>query len=397
MKLPQLSARAALKGKRVFVRVDWNVPTGSLHGEDSLKVERSVSTIKSLVSRGAIVIVAFHYGRPKKRDLKFSTKQLSALIATRFDLSIDFLPQAVDTREGLLQARERIGEAKPGTIFVLENVRFYSGEETNAPALGKAFASLADIFVNDAFASCHRSHASVVGVAKYLPHYAGASLIQEVDALQRLVLKPKRPLIAIVGGAKISTKINVLRALLGVADRICIGGAMANTLLAAQGKQVGKSLVDKEGLGVAKKLLSEKKILLPVDVVAGNKIQLGAKVRACVPDEVKRTEAIGDIGPMTMRAWAGLIKDAQTIVWNGPLGVAEIPAFSHGSLVIARAIAARSKGSAFGVVGGGDTLPIAFASGMSEWFDHLSTGGGAMLEFLAKKGALPGLVALLKR
>lgn len=396
MKLSQVPARTSLKGKRIFLRVDWNVPVGVLHGEDSLKIDHSISTIKSLVARGAILIVASHFGRPKGKDPALSLKRLARLVSVHSGIDMEFVPEMLDAPKELMAARERIAIAKPGNVFVLENVRFYAGEEKNSLPLSKAFASLADIFINDAFASCHRAHASVVGVAKLLPHFAGPSLVAEVQALQHLLNKPKHPFVAIIGGAKISTKIDLIHSVLTFADHVCIGGAMANTLLAAQGKQVGKSMVEKEGIAIAKKLLKEKKIVMPVDVVVAPKIANGVRARAASVDDVKKTEAIGDIGPETMRQWAELIKKAKTIMWNGPLGVTEIPSFSHGSLVIARVMAVRSKGTAFGVAGGGDTLPVIFASGMSEWFDHLSTGGGAMLEFVAKKGKLPGIVALEK-
>ncbi len=394
MKLSQVPARTSLKGKRVFLRVDWNVPAGVLHGEDSLKIDHSIVTIKLLVDRGAIVIVASHLGRPKGKDPALSLKHLTRLVSAHSGVDMTFVPEMLDTPKGLIAARERIANAEPGNVFVLENVRFYAGEEKNAVPLSKAFASIADIFINDAFASCHRAHASVVGIAKLLPHFAGPSLVAEVNALDSLLNKPKHPFVAIIGGAKISTKIDVIHSVLSVADFVCIGGAMANTLLAAQGKQVGKSMIEKECLAIAKKLLKDKKMILPVDVVIATKIANGVKVRATSIDDVKKTEAIGDIGPETMRQWAELIKKAKTIMWNGPVGVTEIPSFSHGSLVIARVMAARSKGTAFGVAGGGDTLPVIFESGMSEWFDHLSTGGGAMLEFVAKKGKLPGIIAL---
>ncbi|MBP9864501.1 phosphoglycerate kinase [Patescibacteria group bacterium] len=394
MKLTQVPARTSLKGKRVFLRVDWNVPAGVLHGEDSIKIEHSIVTLKQLINRGAVVIVASHLGRPKGKDPALSLKRLTRLVSAHSGIDMAFVPEMLDTPKGLAAARERIANAEAGSVFVLENVRFYAGEEKNAMPLSKAFASLADIFMNDAFAACHRAHASVVGVAKLLPHFAGPSLVTEVQALQYLLQKPKHPFVAIIGGAKISTKIDLIQSVLTFADHVCIGGAMANTLLAAQGKQVGKSMVEKEGLAMAKKLLKEKKIVLPVDVVVAPSIANGVKVRATSTDEVKKTETIGDIGPETMRQWAELIKKAKTIMWNGPVGVTEIPSFSHGSLVIARAMAVRSKGTAFGVAGGGDTLPVIFSSGMSEWFDHLSTGGGAMLEFVAKKGKLPGILAL---
>lgn len=403
MQLRVLSPKKNLTGKRVFLRVDWNVPLGSLsassdfRGEESLKISRSIKTIKKLAKRGAIVLVATHIGRPKKREEALSTQHLLPLVTTRYDLPLHFLGDVLDTQSGLTAAQERLRAAPPGRIYLLENVRLYPGEVKNDPKLARAFASLADLFINDAFASCHPTkHASVFGIAKQLPSYAGPELVSEIAALERLGIKPGRPYIAIIGGAKISTKVDVLVALLHLADQVFIGGAMANVFFAARGLEIGKSFVEKEGIMIARKLLKNKKIILPRDVVVAKKLAIGISARAIDVTSVRKTDVIGDIGPETMRAWSQEIKMAQTILWNGPLGAAEIPAFSHGSLVIARTIAARSKGPAYGIVGGGDTLPIAFATGMSEWYDHLSTGGGAMLEFIAKKGRLPGIDALKK-
>lgn len=395
MKLPLLPAKTSLKGKRVFIRVDWNVPlNGSFAAEDSLKVSRSVETVRMLAKRGAVVLVATHLGRPKGHDASLSTHKILHRVSSQHGVKMDFLGEALDTEKGLKAAAANVKTAKPGSIILLENVRFYTGEEKNTPALAKAYASLADMYMNEAFASCHRAHASVVGIAKLLPRYAGPALVQEVTALEKVLVKPKHPFVAVIGGAKLTTKFPVLAALLTVADRVCIGGAMAHAFFVAQKKEIGKSFLEKEGVAYAKKLLKDKKILLPIDVVVAAKVASGVRPHTARVGAVKKSEMIGDIGPETMRAWAQEIRSAKTIVWNGPVGVAEIPAFSHGSLVLAHAIAARSKGSAYGVVGGGDTLPVALATGMSQWIDHLSTGGGAMLEFIAHKGTLPGLTAL---
>lgn len=398
MKLPVLPAKSSLRGKRIFVRVDWNVPLdGRFADEDSLKLSRSVSTVRGLVARGAVVLVATHLGRPKGRDAAFSTRKLKHLLAIHHGMQVEFLDAVLDTPSGLKAAKATVSAARPGSVLLLENVRFYKGEEKNDPKLAKAFASLADLFVNDAFASCHRKHASVAGVASYLPSYAGPTLAEEVAALDRLLAKPKHPYLAFIGGAKISTKIDVVKTLLRSADMVFIGGAMATAFFKAQNREVGVSFYEKEGVTGAKKLLKHPKLVLPEDVVVAKKIAPGQRVRAVAVGDIGKKDAIGDIGPETMRAWAQAVKNAKTIVWNGPMGVTEIPAFSHGSLVLARAIAARSKGPTYGVAGGGDTLPVVLASGMSEWFDHLSTGGGAMLEFIALDGKLPGLLALAKR
>ncbi|MFH1621001.1 MAG: phosphoglycerate kinase [Patescibacteria group bacterium] len=398
MKLPLLNQKKSIKGKKIFLRVDWNVPlSGHLTDEDLLKLERSVPVIRDYIKRGAIVFIATHLGRPRGRDLKFSTKNLGRVFEIHYRLKLGFLGQALDTSDGLAEAKEIIIKAHNGTAYLLENVRFYKGEEKNDPKLSKAFASLADMFVNDAFASCHREHSSVAGIAKYLPHFAGPTLSQEVSALSKLLNKQKRPYLAFIGGAKISTKIEVIKILLQVADKVFIGGAMATAFFAAKKYEIGKSYVEKEGIAIAKKLLTSKKLFLPIDAVIAKKIDAQVKAYPVSVKEIRKTDIIGDIGTETMFAWAAEIKKAKTIVWNGPMGVAELEKFSHGSMFLARVIAARSKGLAYGVIGGGDTLPVILKSGMSEWVDHLSTGGGAMLEFIAKRGVLPGIKAITQK
>lgn len=385
MKLPVLPAKASVKGKRVLVRVDWNVSLTDDHRpEDTIKIERNAPFIADLLKRGAIVIAMTHLGRPKKVDAAFSTKHL-----------IPSIERLVGTKPQLLEKLDS-PITKDHKFYLLENVRFFPGEEENAPALAKAFAGLGDLFINDAFASCHRAHASVVGVTKVLPSYAGPSLMDEVTGLSHLLEKPKHPYIACIGGAKLSTKMDVITSLLSVADRVMIGGAMAHPFFVAKGWKIGKSYIEKEGVPIAKKLLKNPKIVLPTDVVVATSLKpkiarvVGAKM-------VGPKDIIGDIGTETMMAWSQEFRSAKTIVWNGPVGIFEVPSFSHGSQVIAQAIASRSKGPCFGVVGGGDTLPIVEKSGMGEWIDHVSTGGGAMLEFIAMKGKLPGLVVLQKR
>jgi phosphoglycerate kinase len=395
MKLRVLTSKNSLKGKRVLLRVDWNVPlTETFAPEESLKLERSFNTINDLVSRGAVVVILTHLGRPNGRDEKFSTKRLAVLAHRMSQIPIHFLGESLDDQKDLSVVRETIRAAKPGTVFLLENVRFFKGEEQNSPAFSKALASLWDLFINDAFASCHRAHSSVVGIAKYIPSYAGPSLIQEVQALEKIISKPKRPFIAVIGGAKLSSKIEVLSSLLVLADKVLIGGAMAHVFFYAKKLSIGKSFIEKESVAFAKKILKNPKIVLPTDFLVASKIKDKVPARVVSVGKIRPSDVIGDIGTETMMAWAKEIKKAKTIVWNGPVGVAEYSTFSHGSMLLARAIASQSKGSTYGVVGGGDTLPTVLKSGMSEWIDHLSTGGGAMLEFIANKGNLPGLRAL---
>lgn len=396
--LPVLSSRVPLRGKRVLLRLDWNIPVqGMPSKEDLAKIEASASTVHDLQKHGAIVIILTHLGRPKKREKELSTARLLPLAEAYLDAPLMFCGDDIMTPDGLAMVQDSLRVAKPGDLFLMENVRFYAGEEKNDSKLAQAYASLGNYFINDAFASCHRAHVSVSGIASYLPHFAGPQLVKEIEAANHLIERPKKPFVAVIGGAKLSTKMPVIQSLLKVADKILIGGAMAHPFFTAKRLNIGKSFTEKEGLKFAKALIKNPKVILPIDVLVAKKIDKDARPHVVAVNAVKASEAIGDIGTATMRAWSDMIKKAQTILWNGPLGVAKIPAFSHGSLVIGRSIAARSKGKAYGLVGGGDTVPVALQTGMSEWFDHISMGGGALLEFIEKKGKLPGIEALYKK
>jgi 3-phosphoglycerate kinase len=264
-------------------------------------------------------------------------------------------------------------------------------------SIAKAWASLGDIFINDAFAASHRAHASVVGVAKLLPSYAGPSFVQEVERLGRLLEKPSSPFVAIIGGKKLSTKIPVLKELLARCDRVLVGGAMATPFLAAQKLQVGKSYLEKASITEAGKLLKKSGLLLPVDVMVADKLVTSPKLKRVTVDAVGKKDIIVDIGPATLAQWATIIAGAKTILWNGPVGWTECKPCGSGSRFIARMIGTRAKGPAFGVAGGGDTLPVLADTKAAKWFDFISTGGGAMLEFIAQKGRLPGITALLRK
>jgi phosphoglycerate kinase len=379
---------------RVYVRVDWNVPLKGLGAEDSLKLTRSFPLLRALRAAGAIVFVMTHLGRPKGRDPKYSTKSLAKIVATHSGLPIRYLDVNLDTKKGMDKYALDIDKFVPGDIVLLENVRFQKGEDKNAAVLVKAYAEHADAFINDAFASSHRKHASVVGLAEALPSYAGPTLQAEVEALQTVVKDgPKRrPYVAVIGGAKLSTKLPILKSLLTTADKVLVGGAMAHAFFAAKRLSIGKSFIEKGSTAMAKPLLNNKRLVLPIDVVVAG--QKGKRARSVAINAVGKMDQIMDIGPTTMSAWAAEIKKAKMIVWNGPLGMAERPEFAHGSLVVGRAIASRSTGSAFGVAGGGDTLPTVAQTGMQEHFDWVSTGGGAMMEYLVAKGNLPGLKPL---
>ena len=397
-KIPVISSQTQLKGKKVLVRVDWNIPLHKIpEPGDLAKIQQNSRTIQDLIKRGAVVIIMTHLGRPDKPDKAFSTVRLLSYAESFVEKPIMFCGESLLEQDGLIAVNQCIENGKAGDVFLLENVRFYEGENKNDKNLAKAYASLADIYVNDAFASSHRKHASISAITEYLPHYAGPQFVQEVTALEKIINKPKKPFIAIIGGAKLSTKIPVLNALLKKADKVLIGGAMAHPFFVAKRFKIGKSLLDKASVAIARKLIKNKKIILPTDVIVTKKIKKGTKVKCATLDKIVSNDIIGDIGIQTMRDWSNHIKTAQTILWNGPLGVSEIPAFSHGSLVIGQSIASRSKGKAYGVAGGGDTVPVAIETGMCEWFDHVSMGGGATLEFIANNGKLPGISALVSK
>ncbi len=397
-KIQTLAKNAVLKGKRVLLRVDWNMPLHEVPTEgDLLKIERSAETIKWLKKQGAVTIVVTHLGRPKGREHNLSTVQLLPYAEGYLGDPIMYCGEDLETEEGLIEIKQAIQSAKNGSVLLLENVRFYKGEETNDKKLAGFYASLADIYINDAFASCHRKHTSVHAVAKLLPHYAGPELVNEVSSASKLLEKPKKPFVALIGGAKLSTKLPVLSALLKKADLILIGGAMAHPFLKAKRIQIGKSYLEEGSVKLAAQLVKNKKIILPQDFVVGKSLKADSGLRRAGLKDVKTNEMIGDIGPKTMQEWSKIIKSAQTILWNGPVGAAEMTAFSHGSMVLGYAIASRARGKAYGMVGGGDTIPLAIATGMDDWFDYISTAGGALLEFIATGGKIPGIIALLEK
>jgi phosphoglycerate kinase len=293
---------------------------------------------------------------------------------------------------------EKIEAMASGELILLENLRFHPGEEKNDPKFAAGLAGLADIYVNDAFATAHRAHASVAGVTKFLPSYAGFLMEKEINVLSGLLAKPKKPFMAMIGGAKISTKIGVIENLLKKVDSVLLGGALVNNFFKAAGYGIGSSIFEPKELGTAKKLLTNKKIVLPVDFVVGDfkgKKAWVTKVPGKKGELCKKPYAMLDVGPETIRNYAKTIRRAQTIVWNGPMGYFEIPKYSHGSTALGQLVAARSRGKVFGVVGGGETIAAIEGTGMAGYIDHISTGGGAMLEFLEGK-MLPGIKPLIK-
>jgi len=384
-----------VKDRRVFLRVDFNVPLAE-SGEirDDTRVRASLPTIRYLLGEGAKLVVASHLGRPKgKKDPKLSlapvAQRLSGLVPDKVIMSPDVVGDDV--------ARLK-RELKAGEILLLENVRYYREEEANDPAFSKELAEDIDIFVNDAFGSSHRAHASVVGIAGFVPVKAAGFLMkEEVDQLRQAIDVPERPYVAILGGAKVSDKIGVIQSLLAKADSVLIGGAMAYTFLKAQGQDVGRSLAEDDQKETALSILQTARrrkvdFWLPVDHVLAAATD-AAEASTTVPAPPFPPGLLGvDIGPKTVDAYARLIASAKTIFWNGPLGVFENPAFAHGTVKIAQAVAASC---AISIVGGGDSIAALKQAGVTDRITHISTGGGASLEFIAY-GTLPGIEALEK-
>lgn len=402
MRLRSVRQLKNLYGKRIMVRVDFNVTVerGRVPRSQLVRLRRALPTIEWLRRAGARSILVTHFGRPAGRKVsKFSTKPIAEALSKLIRTRVKFVSDVAGPR-----ARRAARTLRPGEILMLENVRFHRGEEQNDQTFARALAALADLFVNDAFAASHRAHASVVGITKFLPSSAGLLLESEVSHLSKLLGKPRRPFIVIMGGAKISTKIPVIRHLLPRADAILIGGALANTFFRARGYSTGRSLVDQRSILTAHALLRSGKIQLPVDLRAmrerQQKIPIGKfRWRPVVrkPDTIGAREQVMDIGPETIRRFTDEIRRAQTIVWNGPVGVVENPRFARGTIALARALARRARAGAFVVVGGGDTIPIVerHFSRVPKTHYWISTGGGAMLEYLSGK-PLPSLRPLTK-
>jgi len=388
---------AALQGLRVLVRADLNVPLDAA-GEvsDDTRIRASLPTLARLTSAGARVVLLSHLGRPKGvPDPAFSLAPVARALAAALDAPVRFVPQLVGP-----SVDEAIRSLGDGELLLLENTRFDPGETANDPALAEVLGGYGDLFVNDAFGTAHRAHASTEGVARHIragggQAVAGLLLARELRFLGGALSAPERPFVAILGGAKISGKIDVVEALLPRVDRLLIGGAMANTFLLALGFDVGRSLVEPDRVDMARELLERagESLILPVDVRVADEIAPDATVRVAARGGVRPEERIGDIGPDTERLFADEIRAAKTVLWNGPMGVFEMTPFREGTVGVARAAADASAAGAITVLGGGDSAAAAEVAGVADDLTHISTGGGASLEFLAGS-PLPGIEAL---
>ena len=383
------------RGKTVLLRVDLNVPMDNGRVSDLTRIERVLPTIREIAAKGGKVVLLAHFGRPKgKHDPKESLRPVAAALRQALGHDVAFAENCVGDI-----ALGAVHELKSGEVLLLENTRFHGGEEKNDQGLAMALAALGDAYVNDAFSAAHRAHASTEGIAHHLPAYAGRAMQAELDALTRALEAPQRPLAAIVGGAKISTKLDLLGNLLAKVDALIIGGGMANTFLAAEGKRVGKSLAEHDLVGTARDIMAKaaehrREIVLPVDAVVAHEFAAQAPSRVVPVDAVDGDDMILDIGPRSIEHVVSVLARAKTLVWNGPFGAFELEPFDTGTVEAAEAAAELSEaGKLVTVAGGGDTVAALNKAGVADRFTYVSTAGGAFLEWLEGK-ALPGVEVL---
>ncbi len=382
------------QGKRVLVRVDFNVPIEDGKVKDDSRIRAALPTIRYLLERGAVVVLMSHLGRPHGKVIESArlrpvAQRLSALLRLPVPITGDAL--GVGTRDA-------VARLKPGQVLMLENLRFHAQEEANDDEYAKTLASYGDVYVNDAFGTAHRAHASTVGVAKYLPAYAGLLMEAEINALSRLLESVEHPFVAVIGGAKVSGKLGVLDNLMGKVDCFLIGGGMANTFLVAMGHTVGKSLLERDLVDDARRILDNAhrrgvEILLPTDVVVAKEVTRGAEHKIVPVHKIPNSWSVVDIGPDTIAAFGAALEPARTVFWNGPLGVFEVPTFGDGTRAMARDLAVLADKDVTVVIGGGDSVAAIEELDLSAKMTHVSTGGGASLEFLEGR-ELPGIAVL---
>ncbi len=386
--------QADLKGKKAILRVDYNVPFRGLKIEDNERITQTLPTLKFLLNSGAAVIIISHLGRPGgKSSQKFSlepvAKELEKLIQEKVLFTYDIVGE---------EAKKAALALKPGEILMLENLRTDPREELNDIAFAEAISQLGDVFVQDAFANAHRQHASMVGISKFLPAYPGLLFEKEYQFLSQLLIDPKKPFLVIVGGKKIETKLSLLKKIIEKADIVIVGGGIANTLIAAEGYDLGKSYYQEEFLTEAEDILREARdrgveVLMPDDVVVAKTISESAKITNKSLEEIKENDVIVDIGPQTITKYSEPIKFAGTVFWNGPMGITEFDKFSSGTRAIAKLV---SNSETLSIVGGGDTIAAVKARSSHEHFDYITTGGGAALEFLSGE-KMPAIEVLLEK